>query len=88
MRASIDVDCTTPLSKTCSNYNYLKAKFDWWLATANSDSSDEAYTVTRSGYIKLETTSSYSDVRPVIYLNERAMIKEGKGTLKKPYVLK
>ena len=88
MRASIDPDCTTPLSKTCSNYNYLKTKYDWWLVTANSNSTDEAYAVNRYGYIKIESTSSYSNVRPVVYLNDRAMIKEGKGTLKKPYKLK
>ena len=88
MRASIDSNCTTTLSKSCSNYNYLRTKFDWWLVTANSESTSEAYSINENGIIESEMTSSYENIRPVIYLNERTMYKSGKGTKNKPFILK
>ena len=88
MRASIDTNCTNTISKSCSNYNYLKTDYSWWLVTANSESSSEAYNVSDNGVIESDTTSSYAHIRPVIYLNERTMYKSGKGTKTKPFKLK
>ena len=88
MRASIDSNCTTTVSKSCSNYNYLKTDYSWWLVTANSASTSEAYSISDGGVIESDTTTSYAFVRPVIYLNERTMYKSGKGTKSKPFKLK
>ena len=88
MRASIDSNCTKTTSKSCSNYNYLKTDFSWWLVTANSASTSEAFSISDTGVIESDTTTSYAFIRPVIYLNERTMFKEGKGTKSKPFVLK
>ena len=88
MRASIDTNCTSTTSKSCSNYNYLRSKFSWWLVTANSESTSEAFSVSDVGVIESDITSSYAYVRPVIYLNERTMYKGGKGTKTDPFVLK
>ena len=68
--------------------NYLKTDYSWWLVTANSETSSEAYSISDTGVIESDTTTSYAFVRPVIYLNERTMYKEGKGTKSKPFILK
>ena len=88
MRASIDSNCTITLSKSCSNYNYLRTKYSWWLVTPNSESTSEVYAITERGIIESNMASSYASVRPVIYLNERTMYKGGKGTKTKPFLLK
>ncbi len=88
LRASIDTTCTTTTAKSCSNYNYLKTDYSWWLVTANSESTSEAYSISNTGVVESDTTSSYAYIRPVIYLNERTMFKGGKGTKTKPFKLK
>ena len=88
MRASIDSNCTSTISKACSNYNYLKASFSWWLVTADSSSTSDAYAVSNIGNVEKKTTTTYNNVRPVIYLNERTMYRSGDGTKTKPIKLK
>ena len=88
MRASIDSNCTTTISKSCTNYNYLKTDFSWWSVTANSASTSEAYLIDDGGSIESNMTTIYAYIRPVIYLNERTMYKSGEGTKSKPYKLK
>ena len=70
------------------NYNYLAMSSEWWLATANSDSTSTVYKVDRSGVIKAETAGAYSKVRPVVYLNSNIMFMNGKGTEQEPYTVK
>ena len=87
--ASLDEKCTSASSNSCANYNYL-ADFDddWWLATGNSADTMSVYYVNKSGFVKSINASSLGDVRPVIYLNSRALYKSGTGTKDDPYVLK
>ncbi len=88
MNASIDPNCKLPSSKSCQNYNYLSIKEgDWWLATANSDNTHEAYIVRSSGKIESIEANSYEDIRPVIHLKESTTYKSGNGTQTKPYVI-
>ena len=88
MNASIDNDCTTPESLTCENYNYLSNGKTWWTITADSATTYNAYEISERGRIRSTTTQTYSNMRPVIYLNSKVMYKEGNGTLEKPYILK
>ena len=88
MYASLDPNCKNASTKSCMNYNYLAIDDEWWLVTANSADSSTAYKVDRDGIIKVDTTATYSKMRPVIYLNSKVLIKSGKGTTEKPYKLK
>ncbi len=88
MNASIDSNCKTAESKSCQNYNYLATDYDWWLLTASKNKSYEVYTIEQDGNITLSTASTYANVRPVIYLNNKVLYKSGKGTKENPYKIK
>lgn len=88
MNASIDADCTTPESKSCQNYNYLVKEKTWWTITGDTKSTYDVYQIRESGKIESNTTSNYANIRPVIYLNNKVMYKEGNGTSEKPYIIK
>lgn len=89
INASVDSTCQKALDKSCQNYNYLfKEKTTWWLQTPSPTNNSDLYYVTKSGYIKVGRASSSMNIRPVIMLNSNVMIKNGKGTLAEPYVLK
>mgnify|MGYP006069320243 CR=1 FL=1 len=88
MMASMDSNCSTTLSRSCQNYNYLVTSYEWWLATAASDSTSMAYGVETSGTVSKESTSSYRYPRAVVMLNSNALFKSGNGTFDKPYQLK
>lgn len=88
MQASIDSGCINSTSKACQNYNYLTTDFNWWLATASTEKTYEAYVVERGGNITTNTTSGYADVRPVIQLNSKALYESGNGSKEKPYKIK
>ena len=87
MNASLDPNCKTTVSKTCENYNYLAQVNSWWLITADKDDNSQVYEISQSGKIVSQPASTYTGVRPVVYLNSRVLYKGGKGTLKKPYNL-
>lgn len=86
--ASLDSNCKSADSKSCMNYNYLAISDEWWLVTANSEDTSTVFKVDRSGVVKAETASTYSKVRPVIYLNSHVMYASGTGTEADPYVVK
>lgn len=86
--ASLDTNCKSASTRSCMNYNYLTYEDEWWLVTANSENTSTVFKVERDGNVKADITSSYSDVRPVIYLNSRTMYASGKGTKDDPYVLR
>lgn len=89
VRASTDVNCSSLSSKSCQNYNYLKLSGDtWWLITALDSNTNEVFTVNSSGYIVTANAAGSKRARPVIMVSNRAMLKSGKGTFEKPYVLK
>ena len=88
MAASIDPNCKTATSPSCMNYNYLATAHNWWLATANKDDNIKVYKVNESGVASLEIAISYGVIRPVVYLNSRALYKSGSGTLEDPYLIR
>ena len=88
MYASIDPNCKTAANKSCQNYNYLAKDFDWWLVTANKEDSSTVFKVDQNGIAVADNASTYSIVRPVIYLNSKVLYKSGNGTLEKPYKVK
>ena len=88
INASIDPSCKTASSESCQNYNYLNNYSKWWTGTANPAKTNETYQIDSSGLIKSINTCTYAELRPVVTLNNKALFKSGKGTEKKPYVLK
>lgn len=89
MYASIDQNCLNSKTKNCKNYNYLTAvKRDWWLITADSDSTSKVYKISGRGNIESASANNTSGLRPVIVLNSKVMYKDGKGTLESPYTLR
>lgn len=86
--ASLDTNCKSAATKSCTNYNYLTIDEEWWLATASNANDYEVFKVDRWGIVQVDTAGTYSQVRPVIYLNSKVMYKDGKGTKKDPYIVK
>ena len=86
--ASIDTSCKSASTKSCMNYNYLTMDDEWWLVTPNADNTSTVFKVDRTGVVKADIASTYSKVRPVIYLNSHVMYESGKGTLEDPYKIK
>ena len=83
--ASIDENCKSASSKSCTNYNYLSNSKDWWLVTGNKENSSTVFKVESDGEVEAVEASNYALVRPVIYLNQNVIYKSGNGTLEKPY---
>lgn len=88
MMGSLDSNCKTIVDYSCQNYNYLATPYKWWLVTATTDNTNEAYGVGSSGVCEAATTSSYMYPRPVIMLDGNVLFKSGKGTENKPYKIK
>ena len=87
--ASLDSECKKASSQACSNYNYLvSTSNDWWLVTASEKDTSMVFNVSRSGFVKEKRASSYSYIRPVIYLNNKILYKAGDGTLEKPFTVR
>ena len=88
MSASLDPNCVNIVSKSCGNYNYL-SQFDdyWWLLTANSENTNEAYTVSKK-YVESSLCNYRADIRPIIKIGARAIYSEGNGTFDNPYQVK
>ena len=88
MSASLDPGCETITSKSCGNFNYMSSFDDfWWLLTANSENTNEAYSVSKK-YVDLSLCNYKADIRPTIKLGGRAVYQEGDGTLENPYQIK
>lgn len=88
LNASVDPNCKNSTNKSCLNYNYLVIDSSWWLATANKENTYTAFVVSDSGAVEVANASQYNKVRPVIYLNERALFDKGTGTLEDPYTIR
>ena len=88
MSASLDTSCQNIISKNCGNFNYLSQFNDyWWLLTANSENTNEAYVVAQK-YAQPNNCSFKSSVRPTIKLGSRAVYKSGNGSKDEPYEIK
>lgn len=88
MSASLDPSCTSIVSKNCGNFNYLSQFNDyWWLLTANSENTNEAYVVAQK-FAQPNNCSFKSSVRPIIKLGSRTVYSKGDGSLDNPYEIK
>ena len=85
--ASLDNNCKKINNKECKNYNYLNDDhISTW--TLNSVSNNTYHVF----YINEEIDYSYAinakKLNYVIYLNDKAIVTTGSGTLKNPYIIK
>lgn len=88
MSASLDSGCNSTISKNCGNYNYLSYFGDyWWLLTANSENTNEAFYISNK-FIASTLCSSKNSIRPIIMLGSRAAYDSGIGTEDEPYMIK
>ena len=86
--ASVDPNCKSAKTKSCKNYNYLKVKMNWWLATASDSDSYNVFSVNTNGVVNFSFASNYAYVRPVIYLNNRVLYQTGNGSAENPYTVR
>ena len=87
LNASIDPNCTTTVSPSCQNYNYLSDGGSTWFANGSDSETNEVYSL-YLGYIASTEASESNNIRPVIHLSEKAMLEKGKGTKNNPYVIR
>jgi len=89
INASIDVNCITADSSSCSNYNYLNiVGFNWWTSTADAETTHKVYRISGDGQIGLLKANSNGYLRPVIHLASDAIYAGGTGTEEDPYIIK
>lgn len=85
--ASLDPNCKKDLDESCQNYNYLAKADDWALVTGVVNDNNKVFYV-KGGDVDTQEAAGYYEARPVVMLNNMAMVKKGKGTRNKPYVIK
>lgn len=86
LQPSIDKNCITTDSTSCTNYNYLYRIDTGWTLNASNDNS---YIVFNSsdGIISTRNAASSDTIRPVININNNILYKSGNGTQESPYVI-
>ena len=84
---SLDPNCKRDLDEACQNYNYLATDKDWAVTTGVINDNTKIFLI-KNGIVDISEAMEYLEVRPVVMLNNMAMIKKGKGTRSKPYVIK
>lgn len=88
LNASTDKNCTTTISPSCANYNYLgKFRNIWWTITANSKNTYKAYQVV-NGAVSTANASATAHLRPVLYLAEDVIVVSGNGSKNNPFIIK
>lgn len=89
LNASTDVNCTTTISPSCINYNYLsKFKYNWWTTTASSLNTYRVFSITGSSVAKVSYANSSFYLRPVFYLTKDLIYVSGNGSKESPYIVK
>ena len=89
INASIDTNCNSALTESCTNYNYLNHfDYNWWSLTADRANSYKVYRIDSEGVIDSMRANSNGYIRPVIYLAKDALYVSGTGTETDPYVIK
>lgn len=87
LNASLDQNCLSSVSASCTNYNYLaKYNYSWWTITANGDNTHQTYKINKSA--SNSTNSSSASLRPVLHLAKDLLYVSGDGTKNNPYVVK
>ncbi len=89
MTASLDNDCITATSPSCSNYNYI-ANYDYTFhsITGSKEESYSVYEIDENMGAFTSLTSDLGSVRPVISISKNALYVSGNGTKKNPYTFR
>lgn len=86
--ASLDTNCNSIESSSCSNYNYFSDNSNYlWTMTADKDTSYKVYKVT-GGIVSLSNASNQSALKVVVNINGDNVISDGDGSLNNPYIIK
>ena len=86
-RASLDPNCTSVESASCSNYNYFNSNLDsFWTLTADKDTSYKVYRIS-SGDVALTNASSSSNIKIVVNVNGDLPVVSGDGSKNSPYTI-
>lgn len=89
INASIDENCNSAITDSCSNYNYLNHfDYNWWTITADASNTYKVFRVSNDGTVESLRASSNGYARPVIYLAKDALYTGGTGTSEDPYTIK
>ncbi len=84
--ASIDTNCTSSDSQSCTNYNYFSTLPSMWSITTDKDTTYKAYKITSDG-IYLAKTSSTSNALVTVRLDKDLIITSGTGSENDPYLV-
>lgn len=88
MRASIDPNCTSSTSESCSNYNYIDGiSSSLETVTAVADNTYQVYRID-SGMAGIIDASKGFSIYPVVYIDKNALYASGNGTEENPYTLR
>ena len=89
INTSIDSNCTSATTNSCSNYNYLSNYgYNWWLQTTDSVTSYKVFRVLSEGTVDLTKANVNGVIRPVVHLATDVLYDSGNGTLESPYIIK
>lgn len=89
INASIDLNCNSAITNSCSNYNYLADYgYNWWVQTADSITTYKVFRITSEGTVELTKANTNGYLRPVIHLATDVLYASGDGTLENPYIIK
>ncbi len=87
--ASIDLNCSSAITPSCSNYNYLNYyDYTWWTSTADSTNTYRVFRVSSDGSVESSRAATNSYIRPVVYLASDILYRGGNGTEENPYIIK
>ncbi len=89
INASIDENCNSAVTESCTNYNYLNHfAYTWWTLTGDASNTYRVFKVTSEGSINAAKASTNGYIRPVVYLAKDVLYTSGTGTESDPYVIK
>ena len=87
LNASLDSNCTSTMSPSCQNYNYLVTSTSWWMITPSDKNSYLVYG-SNGSFISSYYTSRSKKVRPIVYLRDDILYVSGNGTANNPYIVR
>ncbi|MEE3342753.1 MAG: hypothetical protein VZS44_01535 [Bacilli bacterium] len=89
MNASLDKECASASSQSCSNYNYLaESEYNYWTITGDKNTTHKVFKFIADEGTSLSNANSPTYVRPVVAIVKDAVFVSGNGSLKKPYVFR
>lgn len=89
INASVDTNCNSAITASCTNYNYLNHfDYNWWTITADASNTYKVFRIASDGVIELIKASSNGYIRPVVYLASDTLYVGGTGTESDPYTVK